>query len=534
MGALESNTQSQNQEFETALEYVLNTNHCVFLTGKAGTGKTTFLKKVKSTSKKNVAVIAPTGIAALNAGGQTIHSFFKLPFGPTLPGDRRFLSSSVIRKFRLANPEQNIYSFLRYNSNQIKLLERLDTLIIDEVSMMRADTLDIIDQILKIYLGKPHLPFGGKQLVLIGDPFQLPPVVKDNDAQILKNMYPSFEFFQSDIFKSLLDKGQLVGFELKKVYRQTDQVFIDILNRIRTGDTLSEDINLLNSRMVKEHPEKEERVVEITSHNYLAANTNAKHLAVLPNEPRIYKADIEGKLNLKQLPCEQELILKIGAQVVFVKNDSQGSRYVNGSVGLVQYLDKDSITVDLEGEEIDVPRETWHNTRYTWNGKLKKAEAENLGSFKQYPLRLAWSITVHKSQGLTLEKVFADLSQSFAPGQVYVALSRCASLKGLYLKSAISNTTIRTSNKARSFLNSLTELSTAKNNMKRAKAEDLYRKAFYALRSGYLTKCHEFYKEALQTGEGLDLGDKVKRCEKIYAHKLDKQRAEKTNNITKP
>jgi hypothetical protein len=417
----------QNPELDLAFDFVQYTNRNVFLTGKAGTGKTTFLHKLREVSPKRMVVVAPTGVAAINAGGVTIHSFFQLPFGPILPG-------------RLNPQEQSEgrnRSFLRFNKRKINIIRSLDLLVIDEISMVRADLLDGIDHILRRFKD-PRKPFGGVQLLMIGDLQQLAPVVKEDEWMLLREFYETFYFFSSKAFK----QSGAISIELQHVYRQQDSNFIKILNEIRDNRLTAESIKILNRRYISGfRPENEEGTIILTTHNAIANRINEEQLQKLETDTHTFEAKVHGKFPEYSYPADEFLTLKTGAQVMFIKNDSSyDKRYFNGKIGIITEIEDEVIYVHCKGEEypIEVGTETWDNIRYTINEQSKEIEEEMEGSFIQYPLRLAWAITIHKSQGLTFEKAVIDAKAAFAHGQTYVALSRCKSLEGLVLSTPFS------------------------------------------------------------------------------------------------
>jgi hypothetical protein len=424
-----------NPLFDLAAELVLYTNRNLFLTGKAGTGKTTFLRKVQSETAKKSAIVAPTGVAAINAGGVTMHSFFQLPFEPFIPV-RGFAPENA----SVAN-RNNLFKKIRLSSVKREVMEELELLIIDEVSMLRSDQLDAIDTILK-GVRRSNLPFGGVQVLFIGDMYQLPPVVNNSDWEILGEYYTSPFFFDAKVLK----ESELLYIELKKVYRQKEQHFIDLLNHVRNNAVTADDMALLNTRYQPNAQETGlEGYITITSHNYRADAINAQELKKLPGVPTTFSGILTGEFNDKNLPTEKELTLKPGAQVMFVKNDmGEYRRFYNGKLAVVKSIHDNEITVQMkdDGKELQLEKEEWKNIRYSFNKEKDSMEEEELGSFRQYPVRLAWAITIHKSQGLTFDKVLIDAGQSFAAGQVYVALSRCTTLEGMILLSRIQPATI--------------------------------------------------------------------------------------------
>jgi len=414
----------KNHERYIAEEFVLKTAKNVFLTGKAGTGKTTFLRDIVAKTTKNTVVVAPTGVAAINAKGVTIHSMFQLPLTAFIPSNEQVNMDICTNQYGLAQ-------HMKYRSDRRKLLESLELLIIDEISMVRADLLDAIDFILK-RIRKNSNPFGGVQLLVIGDLFQLSPVVKQNIEPILRQYYKSPFFFDAKAWQI----SDPIKIELKKIYRQKDKKFINILNNIRKGNSVIEDIETLNSNY-KELSDEDDTLV-LTTHNYKADKINSTKLENLTTKKRKFKADISGTFNESAYPISETIELKKGAQVMFVKNDSEGE-YFNGKIGTVVSFSGDLINVRSEKDDhsISVSKEEWKNTRYTIDKEKKTIEQETIGSFEQFPLKLAWAITVHKSQGLTFDKLNVDLSQTFAPGQMYVALSRSRTLEGLTLSSKV-------------------------------------------------------------------------------------------------
>jgi len=464
-----------NNIFQLASDCINYSNRSVFLTGKAGTGKTTFLKFIREHTQKQTAVIAPTGVAAINAGGTTIHSFFQLPFTPYIPERRTFEMPSAT-----ATDKHHLLGRLRYNSERIQLLQELELLIIDEISMVRCDVLDAVDVILRHYRNRNHEVFGGVQMLLIGDMFQLPPVAIDQEWKILSSFYKSPYFFDS----LAIQQQPPLHIELEKIYRQSDSQFISLLNKIRNNEMDEESGQLLLSRYKPGfQPTKNDGYITLTTHNYLSDNINNTEIQQLSGDMFEFKAIIEKEFGEKMYPAEELLKLKIGAQVMFLKNDMEKiRRYFNGKIGTVKKIEDDKIYVQCgEEKEIEVSRYKWENIRYTLNTVTQKMEEEVIGSFEQYPLRLAWAITIHKSQGLTFEKAVIDAGAAFAPGQVYVALSRCTSLEGIILRSPITRSALFTDpriiafgvNKAHAIQLS-NELREAKHSYQRSLVKDLF------------------------------------------------------------
>ncbi|RCU42786.1 DNA helicase [Chryseobacterium lacus] len=459
-----------NVEFNMALEIISHTNKLVFLTGKAGTGKTTFLKYLKQNTQKNTIILAPTGVAAVNAGGQTIHSFFQIKPSIYLPNDRRLQATAAIGDV----DRSTIYDHFKYFKEKIEIIKNLELLIIDEISMVRCDLLDVVDKLLRTFRRRKFEPFGGVQVILIGDVFQLSPITKPDEWEILKTVYSSPFFFSSKI----LEINKPLYIELKKIYRQNDLSFIDLLNKVRKNQLSDSDFKLLNSKYNPLFiPENNSNYITLSTHNKFVQNTNDIKLSELETKQYNYEAVIERDFPEHLFPTEKELKLKEGAQIMFLKND-RGKKYYNGKIAVIQRINEEGILIKLSNEdEILIERNVWNNIKYKWNENEKKIEEEILGSFTQYPLRLAWAITVHKSQGLTFENVIADLSQSFAAGQVYVALSRCTSFEGLILKSKIEKKAIITNPLALDYSKNETPSEILQTELRNGKADYFYRLA---------------------------------------------------------
>ncbi len=407
-----------NNNFKRAFEAIEYTNECLFITGKAGTGKSTLLRHFVKNTKKQVVVLAPTGIAAINVGGATVHSFFYFPFRPLVANDHE------------------IKKFPKY-SDKFKIIHKLDTLIIDEVSMLRADLIDAIDFSLRINGGDINKPFGGKQVVFFGDLFQLEPVVQNNEVEryLFNEYYRSHYFFDAKVFEQV----HMHCIELRKVYRQSDPDFIKLLDSIRLKNADEHDLRQLNVRVQKNfEPAEDELYINLCTRNNTAAGINEYELRKLRGAEYIYKGIIEDEFNLKQLPTEQILVLKEGAQIIFIKNNLEG-KWVNGTIAKIKQLLPDKIEVQLENGTVEeIKMETWENKLYRWDMDNRRVKSETIGTFKQYPIKLAWAITIHKSQGLTFEKMIVELGGgTFAHGQLYVALSRCRSLEGMVLREPI-------------------------------------------------------------------------------------------------
>lgn len=457
----------ENEMFRLASDLVNQSSRNIFLTGKAGTGKTTFLKYIRENCAKQMAVVAPTGVAAINAGGVTIHSFFQLPVSPFIPE-----SGGAQGNDGVSDPH-SLVRRLRMNREKITLLQELELLIIDEISMVRCDVLDAVDTVLRHIRNQHYEIFGGVQVLFIGDMFQLPPVIKDEEWSILSRYYASPYFFDSQA----MQQEQPLYIEFEKIYRQSDQRFIRLLNQVRNNDLDEDALEILESRYEPEFRyDSRNGFIILSTHNEKARHINSEQLQSLSSRLYTYKADIEGDFPPGAWPAEELLQLKEGTQVMFIKNDPEkAKRYFNGRIGTVTKLEDNKIVVQCKDEStpIEVKKEKWENIRYSFNAVTRKVEQQVLGSFSQYPLRLAWAITIHKSQGLTFEKAIIDAGKSFASGQVYVALSRCTSLEGMVLQSRINMGSLQTDPRIVNF--SKTSASPERLQDELAKASETYR-----------------------------------------------------------
>lgn len=413
--------------YECARDFVINTDRSVFITGKAGTGKTTFLNRLREETSKQMAVVAPTGVAAINAGGTTIHSFFQLPFTPYSP---------------TPSGRESLLSRMKMNSKRRRVIRELELLVIDEISMVRADVLDAIDEVLKHIRHKHNQPFGGVQMVFIGDMHQLSPVAKSQEWSLISEHYQSVYFFHSHV----IQQNPPIYIEFNKIFRQSDGLFINTLNEIRNNSLSAEGVNLLKSRYLPGFtPSEEDNYITLTTHNYSADDINSSELDKLTVPVRKFSAIVNGTFPENSYPVEETLILKEGAKVMFVKNDTETPRrFYNGKIGKITSIQDDSVTVECQGDsdEITVSASVWENIHYDTNPETNALEEEVIGTFEQIPLRLAWAITIHKSQGLTFDRAIIDAGKAFSPGQVYVALSRCRTIEGIVLKSPINYNSI--------------------------------------------------------------------------------------------
>ena len=427
----------KNINFQLAEEFINYTNRSIFLTGKAGTGKTTFLKYIKEHSQKQIAVVAPTGVAAINAGGVTIHSFFQLPFTPYVPKKLEWGNTN-----EFATDKHQLLAKTKLNKERIAIIQKLELLIIDEVSMVRCDVLDALDTILRHYRNQHNKPFGGLQILLIGDLYQLPPVVPKEEWNLLSQYYSSPYFFDSLVMK----ETEPAYIELEKIYRQDDELFIDLLNKIRNNSLDEDAFKILQEHYLPDFDAtNHDGYITLTTHNKRADTINTEALDNLLTESYFFKATIEDDFSEKIFPVLENLELKLGAQVMFTKNDlDKSKRYFNGKIGIITKINVDEIFVKCKDDtdEIKVDKYRWENIKYALNLEKQIVEETVIGAFVQYPLRFAWAITIHKSQGLTFDKAVIDAGNAFAPGQVYVALSRCRTLDGIILVSKITNTSL--------------------------------------------------------------------------------------------
>ena len=504
---------TNNKEFQDALQLITHTRQSVFLTGKAGTGKSTFLKYICNHTKKKYVVLAPTGIAAINAGGVTLHSFFKLPFRPMLPDDPD-----------LSLSHGRIFEFFKYPKEKRKIIAEVDLIIIDEISMVRADIIDCVDRILRVYSGNMRLPFGGKQLLFVGDVFQLEPVVPSDQKEILSLFYASPFFFSARVFKDI----NLVPIELQKVYRQTDSVFINILDRIRNNAARKQELDTLNGRYFPSfEPQNEDMYITLATRRDQVDFINEKKLAELPGEEYVSVGKIEGDFPESSLPTQLNLSIKEQAQVIFIDNDYE-RRWANGTIGMVSGIDENgNVYVLLEsGVEHLVEPTSWRNYKYKYNEKEKRIEEEIVGTFEQLPIRLAWAITVHKSQGLTFSRVVVDLTGGvFAGGQTYVALSRCTSLEGLVLKSKISSRDIFIRKEIVEFSQIFNNQALIEKSLKESEAELQYGRAAQGFRLGNMQEAVEAFAAAVSKRNELD-NPMVQRLLRLKLQALNSQKAQ--------
>ncbi|WP_375561190.1 ATP-dependent RecD-like DNA helicase [Bernardetia sp. OM2101] len=482
-----------NIEFNNALDLIKHTEKTIYLTGKAGTGKTTFLKYLKTTIDKKMVIVAPTGVAAINAGGQTIHSFFQIAPSLYVPNDKRLRKDSKMGD----DDKSTIFEHFVYSKEKRKIITSLEILVIDEVSMVRCDLLDVIDRLLRIFRKKETVPFGGVQVLLIGDTFQLPPVMKEEHKEILMEYYESEFFFSSKVIQQI----EPIYIELKKIYRQKDQRFINLLNKIRNSNLTYDQLQGLNKKYDPKFDfEKHTNCIMLCTHNEKVSEINSEKLIRLTAPLQKFEAKIEGEFPERNFPTNQSLELKLDAQVMFVKNDSdKEKKYYNGKIGKIIRLESEKIIVEDDFKnEIEVEQEVWKNIKYVWNDEKGKIEEEELGSFTQFPLKLAWAITVHKSQGLTFEKIIADVGNAFAAGQVYVALSRCTSFEGLILASPIPHRAIKTDKRVMAFAKTETSKAAISQQINDGKADFYYKKTRQAAKNKDFEGVYDNFINALE------------------------------------
>ena len=478
-----------NPEFQDAWDVLQHTHRSIFLTGKAGTGKSTFLKYIRDNTKKKVVVLAPTGIAAVNVGGQTMHSFFKIPFKPLLPDDPDYSNPARMRKM------------LRYTKEKVKLIQQLQLIIIDEISMVRADIIDFVDRVLRVYSGNMREPFGGKQLLLVGDIFQLEPVVTHDARDILRRYYKNFFFFNARAF----DQINLVSIELRKIYRQSDNEFISLLDRVRINRATQADIARLNQRCNPDYQEVNDTfAITLATRRDTVDSINDEHMRALKTPEHVYEGAIEGDFPENSLPTAYHLALKEGAQVIFIRNDKEG-RWCNGTIAKVTRLTDNAVYVALEtGEEMMVEREVWENMQYTYNEKEKKVEEKVLGTFSQIPIKPAWALTVHRSQGLTFNNVVIDFAGgAFTGGQTYVALSRCTSMEGITLLKPLSERDIIVNMAVVEFSRQFNNRQIINDAMEQERANQLYRRAVHAFDHQEFEDCVEYFAQAMKIKDTL-------------------------------
>lgn len=483
------NIDLDNPEFQNAWSLIKDTHQSIFLTGKAGTGKSTFLKYICANTRKKYVILAPTGIAAVNVGGVTMHSFFKMPFKPLLPDDPDY-TPRTIRKT------------LRFPREKVKLLKELDLIIIDEISMVRSDMIDYMDRVLRVYNENMREPFGGKQLLLVGDIFQLEPVVTSDMREILRRYYKQFFFFDAKAFSEI----NIVPIELRKIYRQTDGAFVAMLDRVRVNKATAQDLQLINSRYVSSYSTPSDSLVmTLATRRDTVDAINDEHMAELKTEEFVFKGEIEGTFPSQNLPTSQQLHIKVGAQVIFIRNDKEG-RWINGTLGKVCYASDEDLKVELEnGEVYDVGVETWENMQYAYNDEKKIVEEHILGTFKQYPIKPAWALTVHKSQGLTFKNIIIDFAGgAFSSGQTYVALSRCTSLEGIVMLRPIDERDIIVNTHVVDFSRQFNNRLLINDALSKAHANDLYNKAVKAFDRNDFSEFIENITQAIKINNVVD------------------------------
>jgi energy-coupling factor transporter ATP-binding protein EcfA2 len=496
MGVIIDNIEldSTNEEFFYASDFVNKTNKLLYLTGKAGTGKTTFLKYLRETTKKNIVVLAYTGVAAVNAGGETINSFFKINPSVYIPNDKRLRT--------IADPDDvdrsTIYNHFSYNREKLAVIRGLELLVIDEVSMVRCDLLDVVDRLLRVFRGRINEPFGGVQVVLIGDTFQLPPIARFDEWELLKPYYKSTFFFSSKV----IEQNKPIYIELKKIYRQKEQEFIDLLNRVRINQVSDDELNLLNSKYNPTFlPNNNSNYITLATHNNLVNDTNLKKLNELTTELKRFEASVIDIFPDNIMPTDRILQLKEGSQIMFIKND-RVKGYYSGQIAKIKKIEDNEIIVEFSDKdeiiEKTVEKHEWKNIKYSWDEQEKRIKEEVIGRFIQYPIKLAWAITVHKSQGLTFEKVIADLGNAFDSGQVYVALSRCTSFNGLVLRSRIRRNAIITNPQVLEFANNETPSTLIVKELNTGKADFYYKKVRKEIQSLSFTEAYDNFVKAIK------------------------------------
>ncbi|MGM9803252.1 MAG: AAA family ATPase [Muribaculaceae bacterium] len=476
------NIDIDNQEFQNAWNLIMHTHQSVFLTGKAGTGKSTFLKYICANTRKKYVVLAPTGIAAVNVGGVTMHSFFKMPLKPLLPDDPDYTP-------------RRIRQTLRFSREKVKLLKELDLIIIDEISMVRADMIDFMDRVLKIYSENMREPFGGKQMLFVGDIFQLEPVVTADMRSILKRYYNQCFFFNAHVFGLM----KLVPIELRKIYRQTDVDFVSMLDRVRVNHATKQDIAMINSRYNPNYESEDGKfVMTLATRRDTVDVINENHMNAINKPEFVFEGEVEGTFPSQSLPTLKELVIKEGAQVIFIRNDKEG-RWINGTLGRVCWVDENGMRVELENGNIyDVEPDIWENMQYSYDEEKKVVVENVLGSFKQFPVKPAWALTVHKSQGLTFNNIVVDFAGgAFSSGQTYVALSRCTSLEGIVLLGRIDERDIIVNSSVVEFSRKFNDNLLINEALNKAKAADLYNKAVKAFDANRFGEAIEMLVQAM-------------------------------------